>query len=69
MTYPKDGITYIASDMILAAHSEAGFNNESKARNHAGAHIFFNYPTPKWNGPILTIAQIIKCVMSSAAEV
>ena len=25
-------------------------------------------PVPKYNGPVLTIAQIIKCVMSSAAE-
>ena len=45
-------------------------HNESKARSRAGAHIFLseNYPTPKWNGPILTISQIIKFVMSSAAE-
>ena len=69
-TYPNDGITYRASDMILAAHSDAGFNNESKARSHAGAHIFLleNNPTPKWNGDILTIAQIIKFLISSAAE-
>ena len=26
-TYPNYDITYQASDMILAAHSEAGFNN------------------------------------------
>ena len=57
--------------MILAAHSGSGFNNKSKARSRAGAHIFLseNEPTSKWNGPILTIAQIIKFVMSSAAEV
>ena len=69
-TYPNNGITYRASDMILAAHSDDGFNNESKARSCAGAHIFLseNDPMPEWNGPILTIAQIIKFVMSSAAE-
>ena len=27
VTYPNDGITYRASDMVLAAHSDAGFNN------------------------------------------
>ena len=56
--------------MILAAHSDAGFNNESKAHSRAGAHIFLseNDSTPKWNGDILTIAQIIKFVMSSASE-
>ena len=69
-TYPNDGITYWASDMILEAHSDAGFKNYSKALSRAGAHIFLseNDPTPKWNGPILTIAQIIKFAMSSAAE-
>ena len=56
--------------MILAAHSDDGFNNKSKARRRAGAHTFLseNDPTPEWNGPILTIAQIIKFFMSSAAE-
>ena len=56
--------------MILAAHSDAGFNNKSKARSRAGYHILLseNDPTPEWNSPILTITQIIKFVMSSAAE-
>jgi hypothetical protein len=69
-TYPNDGIIYRSSEMVLAAHLDAGFNNESKGRSRAGAHIFLSEdePEPKWNGPILTIAQIIKFVMSSAAE-
>ena len=56
--------------MILAAHSDAGFHNESKGRSRAGAHIFFSEddPLPRWNGPILSIAQVIKFVMTSAAE-
>ena len=56
--------------MILAAHSNTGLNNESKGRNRAGAHIFLseNEPEPKWNGPVLTIAHIIKFFMSSSAE-
>ena len=56
--------------MILAAHADAGFINESKSRSQAGAHIFLseNEPKPKLNGPVLTIAQIIKTVMESAAE-
>ena len=28
-------------DMILAGHSDAGFNNETRAQSRAGAHIFF----------------------------
>ena len=69
-TYPNYGKTYQASDIILTAHSDDRFNNESKARSRAGAHIFLseNDPKPKWNGAILTISQIIKFVMSSAAE-
>ena len=65
-TYPDDGILYRASDMILIAHSDSGFHNETKGRIRAGAHIFLseNEPFPRWNGAILTIAQIIKFVMS-----
>ena len=69
-TYPNDGTIYRSSSMILVAHSDAGFNNESKGRSRAGAHIFLSEddPEPRWNGPLLTIAQIIKFVMTSAVE-
>ena len=69
-TYPNDGIVYRSSNMILAAHSDAGFHNESKGRSRAGAHIFLSEdePIPWWNGPILSIAQVIKFVMTYAAE-
>ena len=69
-TYSNDGILFRKSDMILAAHADAGFLNESRARSRAGAHIFLleNEPKPKLDGPILTIAKIIKAVMASAAE-
>ena len=69
-TYPDDGILYRASDMILGAHADASFHNETKGRSRAGAHIFLSEDEliPRWNGAILTIAQIIKFVMASAAE-
>ena len=69
-TYPDGGILFRKSDMILAAHADAGFPNESRARSRSGAYIFLseNEPKPKLNGPVLTIAQIIKTVMESAAE-
>ena len=56
--------------MILAAHADARFLNTYKSRSRAGAHIFLSekYPKPKLNGPVLTIAQIIKSVMASSAE-
>jgi hypothetical protein len=69
-TYPDNGATYCSSDMILCNHANADFHNESKGRSHAGAHIFMseNDPFPRHNGPILSISQITKFVMSSAAE-
>ena len=69
-TYPDDDIIYRKIDMILEAHAYVGFLNESKARSRAGAHIFLseNDPKAKLNGPVLTIAKIIKNVMTSAAE-
>jgi hypothetical protein len=69
-TYPADGIVYRSSDMILCAHADAGFLNETNSRSRAGAHIFLseNDPFPRFNGAILSIAQIIKFVMASAAE-
>ena len=63
-TYPNDGILFRKSDIIFAVHADAGFLNESRARMRSGAHIFLseNKPKPKLNGPVLTIAQIMKTV-------
>ena len=67
VTYPADGTLYRSSDMVLCAHSDAGFHNESKGRSRAGAQIFLskNDPMPWWNVPFLTLAHNIKCVISS----
>ena len=69
-TYSNDEIVYHASYMILAAHSNAGFHYESKGLSRVGAHIFISEydPIPRWNRPILSIAQVIKFVMTSAVE-
>ena len=69
-TYPTDGITYRASTMVLAAHSDASFLTEPGSRSRAGAYIFLseNDPIPRPNGPVLSISQTIKFVMASAAE-
>jgi hypothetical protein len=49
---------------------QSGFLNESQSRSHEGAHIFLseNEPFPHFNSAVLSIAQIIKFVMASAAE-
>ena len=69
-TYPSGGITFRVSDMVISAHSDAVYLNVTKARSRAGVHIMLseNIPVPTYNGPMLTIAQIIRNFMSSAAE-
>jgi hypothetical protein len=63
-------IAYNARKMILAVHSNAGYCNKKNSRSGAGGHFFLsnNDEHPPNNGAILTIATIIKAVMSSAAE-
>jgi hypothetical protein len=63
-------LTYRKSDMILSVHSDAGYLNERNARSRAGGHFFLSNDEqfPANNGAILNVAQIIKAVMSSAAE-
>jgi hypothetical protein len=70
-TYPSDGIIYQASDMILCAHSSAGFLNETNSCSHTSrAHIFLseNELFLRFNGAILSITQIIKFVMALATK-
>ena len=56
--------------MVLAAHSDAAYLNFTKARSRAGAHIMLSedVPSPAYNGPVLTVAHIIKKFMSSSEE-
>ena len=56
--------------MILSAHSYAAYLNVTKSCSRDGSHIMLseNFPVPAYNRPILTIAQIIRNVISSAAE-
>ena len=56
--------------MVLAIHSDASYLSKMNARSRAGGHFFLlrDNPAPLDNGTILSIAQIIKAVMSSAAE-
>ena len=63
-------LTYHASNMILATHSDASYLSEPKARSRAGSHFFLssNADIPPNNGAILNIAHIIKHVMASATE-
>jgi hypothetical protein len=69
-THPDAILTYAKSDMILSVHSDTSYLCKPKARSHAGGHFFLTNgddDTPN-NGAILNTSQIIKSVMSSAAE-
>jgi hypothetical protein len=63
-------LTYKASDMVLAIHSDASYLSKPKARSQAGGHMFMagKEEIPTNNGAVLNISQIIKAVMSSATE-
>ena len=55
-------LTYEASNMVLAVHSDASYLRESKARSRAGGHFFMSKDVsfPPKNGAVLNIAQIMK---------
>jgi hypothetical protein len=63
-------LTFNASDMKLAAHSDASYLSEPGARSRAGGHFFLSNEAaiPQNNGAVLNIAHIIKHVMTSATE-
>jgi hypothetical protein len=56
--------------MILCAHANAGFLNETNSCSRAGAHIYLleNDPFPLFNNAILSIVRIIKFAMALALE-
>jgi hypothetical protein len=63
-------LTYSASDMKLAVHSDASYLSEPQARSRAGGYFFLSNEAtiPTNNGAMLNIAHIIKHVMTSATE-
>jgi hypothetical protein len=63
-------LSYHASNMVLAVHSNASYLSKPKACSRAGGHFFLssNTTVPPNNGAVLNIAHIIKNVMSSATE-
>ena len=63
-------MTYHASDMVLACHSDASYLSEPGACSRTGGNFFLSNDAtmPANNGAVLNIAQIIKTVMTSAAE-
>jgi hypothetical protein len=63
-------LTYKASYMVLAVHSNASYLSKPKACSRAGKHMFMagRDDIPTNNGAVLNILQIIRAVMSPAVE-
>ena len=80
-THPDAQVRYHKSDMILWVESDASYLSVSKARSRAGGYFFLssrpidptkapgpNDPAPPANGAIAVLCQIMREVVSSAAE-
>jgi len=69
-SYPDTIVTYKASYMALALHSNVSYSSEPKARGRTGCYFCMSevVEDPLNNGAILNTAQIIKAVMSSVVE-
>jgi hypothetical protein len=69
-THQDAVLTYKKSNMVLTIHSNASYLSKPKAHSQAGGHFFLLSDTedPINNGAVLNLAQIIKAIMSSAAE-
>jgi hypothetical protein len=68
--HPNNGITFKASKMILAAHSDASYLSKSKSCSQASAHIFLSNdnPIPQSNRPILSITAVMRSVYALAGK-
>ncbi len=77
-THPTAEIEFVASDMILHVDSDASYLSCSKARSRAAGYHYLSScpteplsassPTPPTNGAIHVHCQIMREVLSSAAE-
>jgi hypothetical protein len=63
-------LTYKASNMALASHSDASYLSKPKACSRVNGHMFMagKEEISTNNGAVLNILQVVRAVMSSAAE-
>jgi len=69
-THPNAGVRFVASDMLLALHSDTSYLSEPNSKSRAAGHFYMGKKDNESfdNGAILTLSKIIKHVMSSASE-
>jgi Fe-S cluster biosynthesis and repair protein YggX len=69
-THPNATVRFMASDMILAIHSDASHLSEPGSKSRAAGHFYVTQKDDRDinNGTILTLSKIIKHVMGSAGE-
>ena len=69
-THPDARVRYVASDMILALHSDASHLSEPESKSRAAGHFYLTRNNNKDmnNGAVVTLSKIIKHVMGSASE-
>ena len=68
--HPNAGVIFVASDMMLALHSDASYLSEPKSKSRAAGNVFLGKINNESfnNGAIMTLSKIIKHVMSSVSE-
>ena len=69
-THPNAGVRFVASDMMLALHSDASYLSDPESKSRAAGHFFLGKKNNESfnNGAIMKLSKIIKHVMSSASE-
>ena len=70
-SHPDAIVTYKRSNMVLAIHSDASYLTEARSRSRAGGHFYLGQEKEEEdfnNGPVHNVAQIIRNVMTSAAD-
>eukprot|EP00957_Ditylum_brightwellii_P147047 11196288-Ditylum_brightwellii.AAC.1 len=68
-TNPDTKIRIRCSNMVLHIHSNASYLPEKKAQSRTAGYFYLGEEkVDKINGPMLVLAKILKCFMTSAAE-
>ena len=70
VTHPDATVRFMASDMILAIHSDASHLSEPGSKSRAAGHFYVAQKDDRDinNGTILTLSKLITHVMGSAGE-